>query len=112
MNSDQIREWYLTLPESKKQVFLAMVSNYLTVCGRDFEHFARGEQQIRGFIGLNELQHQISGHIAGLGLGRDRYPDDVLWKILDEKAAAYGLSSHLEKALAFARSRDLWSEPS
>jgi hypothetical protein len=44
-------------------------------------------------------------------LGCDRYPDDVLWKILQEKAAAHGLTSCLTKALEFARTRDLWCKP-
>jgi hypothetical protein len=108
MDNKEIRDWYLALSDSDKQIFLAFVSTDLTIHGRDFGHFVTGEQQSRGFMGLNELQHQISGHIAGLGLGRERYPDDVLWKVLEEKAAAYGLSAHLRKSLEFARTRNVW----
>lgn len=107
-NTDALRNWYLALPDPEKQVFLALVSNYLTIHGRGIGLDESGEKQIRGFKGLNELQHQISGHIIGLGLGRDRYPDDVLWGILVEEAAAFGLSKHLESSFEFARSRDLW----
>ena len=111
MDNDDLRDWYLALTDPDKQIFLALVSSDLTIHGREFGLHPPGEQQNRGFKGLNELQHQISGHIVGLGLGRDRYPDDVLWQILAEKAAAYGLSSHLRHSLEHARSRSLWDKP-
>ncbi len=110
MNNDDLRDWYLALTDSHKQIFLALVSSHLTIHGREFGLHPSGEQQSRGFKGLNELQHQISGHIIGLGLGHDRYPDDVLWQILAEKAAAYGLRNHLRDSLEFARSRGLWKK--
>src|SRR5689334_9342049 len=109
-----MRNWYLALKDSDKQVFLALLSNHLTIHGRDFY---RGSSRIeptgkafQAFEGLNEIQHQISGHIAAIGLRDDRYPDDVLWKILSEKAAAYDLSAHLRQSLDFARSRDSWGK--
>ena len=110
MNEDSLRDWYLALRDSDKLVFLALVSGELTIHGRGIGFYESGEQLIRGFKGLNELQHQISGHIVGIALGHDRYPDDVLWKILDEKASAHGLSSHLKHSLEAARSRDLWNQ--
>jgi hypothetical protein len=42
----------------------------------------KGEEQTKAFTGLNELQHQISQHIAAIGIGSDRYPDNVFWQIL------------------------------
>src|SRR5882672_5638510 len=102
MNNDELRSWYLALTDNDKLVFLALVSNDLTIHGRDFGRYAAGAEQnkaFKGFQGLNELQHQISGHIAAIGLRHDRYPDEVLWKILDEKAAAYGLTAHLRQSL-------------
>lgn len=115
MNNDDLRNWYLALNDFDKQVFLALVSNHLTIHGRDFYRYPAVDPKVtakafQAFEGLNELQHQISGHIAAIGLSRDRYPDDVLWKILDEKAAAYGLTAHLRQSLDFARSRDLWKK--
>jgi hypothetical protein len=110
MKNDDLRSWYLALSDSNKQIFLALVSSHLTIDGREFGLHPPGEQQSRAFKGLNELQHQISSHIVGLGLGRDRYPDDVLWEILAEKAAAYGLNPHLRQSLDFARSRSLWDK--
>lgn len=109
MNND-IRDWYLALTDPSKQIFLALVSHDLTIHGRGFELDLQGEQLTRAFKGLNELQHQISGHISGLGLGRDRYPNDVLWQILAETAAAYGLGSHLRHSLHDARSKNLWDK--
>jgi hypothetical protein len=112
VNNDDLRSWYLALKDSDKQVFLALVSNHLTIHGRDFYRYPPETEPkakaIQAFEGLNELQHQISGHIAAIGLRRDRYPDDVLWKILDEKAAAYGLTAHLRQSLE--RSRDFWDK--
>jgi hypothetical protein len=111
MDSIEIREWFSGLTEAQKQVFLALVSSELTLDGRHLGSIS-GQQQIRGFVGLNEMQHYISGHIAGLGPGRDRHThtDDFLWKILEEKAALYGLKSSLSNALEFARTRDLWNK--
>lgn len=110
MNNNEIRSWYLALTDLHKQIFLALVSHQLTIHGRGFRlHLPEG-QQIRGFEGLNELQHQISGHIIGLGLGRDRYPDDVLWQILAEEAAARGLSAQLRQPLESAASRNFWDK--
>jgi hypothetical protein len=109
-NNDDLRDWYLALTDSDKIIFLALASSDLTIHGREFGLHPPSEQQSRAFKGLNELQHQISGHIVGLGLGSDRYPDDALWQILAEKAAMYGLRNHLRDSLKFARSRDLWKK--
>jgi hypothetical protein len=112
MEKDELRDWYLARSDSDKQIFLALVSNDLTIHGRAFTLDLSGERLITAFKGLNELQHQISGHLIGLGLGRDKYPDDVLWQILVEKADAYGLGRHLRKSLEFAKSRELWRDRS
>jgi hypothetical protein len=109
MTGDESRNCYLSLTKSNKQIFLAFVSHSLTIHGRAFTlDGLSGEQLHRAFNGLNELQHQISGHIAGIGLDRDRYPDDVLWQILLETAAAYGLSNHLKNSLERASSSQVW----
>jgi len=110
MNDDDVRDWYLALKDADKQIFLALVSSDLTIHGREFGLHPPGELHWRAFKGLNELQHQISGHIVGLGLSSDRYPDDVLWRILAETAATYGVSSHLKHSLARARSSIVWDK--
>ncbi len=110
MNIDELKSWYLALSDCDKQVFLCFVSNQLTVHGRAFGLDLTGEEQVKAFQGLNELQHQISGHVAAIGLKCDRYPDDVLWNILNEKAASYGLHAHLKQSLDYARARNVWNE--
>jgi hypothetical protein len=109
---NEIKTWYLDLPDDKKQVFLALVSNHLTIHGRAFGMDLSGQQQIEAFKGLNELQHQISSHIAAIGSSAKRYPDEVLWNILQEKAAYYQISPHLAQSLQFARSRSYWTKAS
>ena len=101
---------YLSLNNQLKQVYLAIVSNHLTIHGRALGLDLTGEMQIVAFKGLNELQHQISQHIASIGLEAQRYPDTVLCEILLEKATQYGLSFHLGESLKFANSRPLWSD--
>jgi hypothetical protein len=113
LNNEELRNWYLSLTDSNKQVFLALVSNDLTIHGRDFGLRLAGIEESKAFAafkGLNELQHQISAHIAAIGLQQDRYPDDVLWKILHEKAFAYGLTTHFGQSLAVAQSRNVWDK--
>jgi hypothetical protein len=109
---DELRSWYFALFDSEKQIFLCFVSHQLTIHGRAFAIDLTGAEQIKAFQGLNELQHQISGHLAAIGLKSDRYPDDVLWNILNEKAASYGLLAHLKQSFDFARARDVLGERS
>jgi len=104
--ADDNRDRYVSLPSTRKQIFLAIVSYHLTIHGRFVGIDLAGERPAEAFKGLNELQHQISQHIAGIGLTKDRYPDDVLWQILRETAANYGLSHNLARSIEFARSRD------
>ena len=109
---NDIQAWYLELSDSKKQVFLALVSSALTIHGRSAGLELSGEEQIQAFKGLNELQHQISGHIVAIGLASNRYPDDVLWNILQEKAAEHQISHALAESFQFARSRSCWTKVS
>jgi hypothetical protein len=95
VNNDELRSWYLDLSDAYKQIYLSLVSNQLTIHGRSFGLDLKEAEQIKAFKGLNELQHQISGHIAAIGLRQNRYPDDVLWNILNEKAASFGLLAPL-----------------
>jgi len=104
--SEELKARYLGMSDSAKLVFLARLSHDLTIHGRAFGLDLGGNQQVQAFKGLNELQHQISQHIAHLGEDGKRYPEDVLWEILHEKAARYGLSAHLNQSLnaLFSRS--------
>jgi hypothetical protein len=110
LNAVEFRDWYLSLPDSDKMIFLALVSAQLTIHGRAFGLDLSGERQIMAFKGLNEIQHQISQHIAGIGAKRERYPDDVFLQILSEKASSFGLSAHLAQSLDWARTRHRWDK--
>jgi hypothetical protein len=109
-SDDELRDWYVSLSDSDKQTFLSFVSWQLTIHGRCFGLDLTGIEQINAFKGLNELQHQISSHMAAIGLRQNRYPDDVLWNILSEKAASYGILAHLKQSFDFARSRNSWDK--
>jgi hypothetical protein len=111
VNIDELRSRYLSLPDFEKQIFLLSVSWYLTIHGRSFGLDLMGEEQTRAFLGLNELHHQISSHVISIALGHNRYPDDSLWNILNEKAAHYGISAHLKSSFEFAQTRALRKEP-
>jgi hypothetical protein len=53
---NDIKAWYLELSDGNKQIFLALVSNHLTIHGRFVGLEVHGEGQIQAFKGLNELQ--------------------------------------------------------
>jgi hypothetical protein len=108
VNDANSRNFYLDLTDADKLVFLALVSNHLTIHGRAFFIDLAGAEQSRALQGLNELQHQLSSHIAALGTGRGRYPEDVFLNGLDERASYYGLSAHFKQSFAFAVYRDFW----
>ena len=98
--NETIRARYLAMSDPQRLVFLAWLSNSLTIHGRAFGLDLAGDKQIKAFTGLNELQHQLSQHIAHLGAkDSKRHPEDVLWEILHEKALSYGLSAHLKHSL-------------
>jgi hypothetical protein len=75
-NAAVFRGWYLGLADTDKMIFLALVSSQLTIHGRAFGLDLSGEEQIVAFKGLNEIQHQISQHIAAIGAKQERYPED------------------------------------
>jgi len=102
---EELKARYLALSDPQKLVILARVSHDLTIHGRAFGMDLTSNQQAQAFKGLNELQHQISQHIAHLGENSKRYPEDALWEILSETAARYGLSAHLKQSLNKALSR-------
>jgi hypothetical protein len=105
---DAIGSWYVELPDSDKQIFLALVMAQLTIHGRALGLELSLEQQANAFVGLNELQHLISNHSVGIGMRSKRYPDDTFLAILRERALHYGISPHLLQSLEFARTRNYW----
>ena len=107
--SDDNDSWYLELSNSDKPIFLALVMAQLTIHGRAFSIDLTSIQQTRAFVGLNELQHQLSNHCAAIGMNKERYPDEAFLQVVKEKALYYGLSAHLTQAFDFARSRGYWN---
>jgi hypothetical protein len=108
--TEEHKLWYLGLSNENKQVALALVANHLTIAGRAFLLDLEGDKLKLAFTGINELQHQISQHIAAIGIDRDRYPDEVLCQILGETAARYEMTSALQGAMEHARSRSFWKD--
>jgi len=83
MTNSEMLTKYQTLSEQDKSLFLAYVAHDLTIFGREnYTDYNRIK-----FQALNELQHVITGQVSKL-LQNDtkRYPDDILFKILDDKS--------------------------
>lgn len=100
------KEHFIDRPAAGQQMFLASVAFDLTVAFRGLLLDLDGSELIRALTGVNELQHTLTSQIGALGSGSSRYPDDLLWQILHEKAAIYGLTEALDRALTFAATRD------
>jgi hypothetical protein len=103
-----MKESFLAFSDQQKIVFLADLSHHLTIHGRGVWLDLVGEEQTRAFKGLNELQHKISQNISHLAAGTNTYSGELVWTILLETAAQYGLSAHLRQSLdSLASNRDL-----
>ena len=72
----------MSLADEQKMVFLSMLSHDLTIHGRAFALDLDGQQLIDAFKRLNELQHQISSQIVGIGTGKEHYSDEAIWEIV------------------------------
>jgi hypothetical protein len=108
--TEEYKLWYLGLTNENKQIALALMANHLTIAGRAFLLDLEGDKLKLAFTGINELQHQISQHIAAIGIDRDRYPDEVLCRILGETASRYEITSALQGATEHAKSRGFWKD--
>jgi hypothetical protein len=97
--NDPSNNWFRSRSDPEKIAFLAWLSHDLTIHGRAFGLDLDGNQAVRAFRGLNELQHKISQNIGHLSEGTNRYGGELIWQILHETAANYGLSAHLQTSL-------------
>ena len=111
MENDESRDWYLAQSDANRQLFLTLVSYELTIHGRCFGVDLKGTAQVNALLGLNELQHQLSSHIFGIATQQPRYPDDVFWNILHEKAASYGILAQFKHSIKYARQRTPPNKP-
>ena len=104
---EEIKNWYLGLTNSQKQIFLASVGHQLTVHAR--QHRANHPKNpdpgalLRVFTGMTELHHHLSHQVVAIGMDRGRYADSLLWDILISKATDFDLTKDLMTSLDYAR---------
>lgn len=98
-------ERYAPITREKKGVFLSVIAYELTISAR--MHYEPTDSHLRQvLIGINELQHHLSAEARHLIEDEEkRYPDDVLARILMEKATNYGIAAYLERAIDAALRR-------
>jgi len=83
MNSEELWEWYVALPDHSKQIFLSLVSQQLTIHCRAFSLDLEGIEQVRAFKGINELQHQLEPVINFIPLESKQYPSASLSQTME-----------------------------
>ncbi len=89
MSVEEAIEIFSNLTVDEQKSFLAHFSHYLTVVARDAyepgtENVANQPKMRR----INEMQHRISSHLlALLENDSERYPDDVLIRIILEHSS-------------------------
>ena len=96
---ERLKQRFVSSSDVQKIVFLARLSHSLTIHGRAFWLDLIGEEQTAAFKGLNELQHKISQDIGHLAEGTNCFPAQDIWESLQETAAHYRLSAHLQQSL-------------
>ncbi len=86
MTVEEAIEIFSNLTADEQKCFLAHLSHYLTVVARDA--YEVGTENITNqskMRWINEIQHQLSSHLlALLENDSERYPDDVLIRIIME----------------------------
>jgi hypothetical protein len=89
--------FFSSLSETEQQKFLALFSHWLTILARDT--YEIGTQNITNspkIRRINEIQHQISSHLlALLENNKERYPDEVLLKIILENTEDEAFESEM-----------------
>jgi hypothetical protein len=102
----EIKSAFSTLPYDKRVNLLSALALEITISTRSAYpiHVHVGETaDVAKLIGLNEVQHTITGQLTKL-LANDgaRYPDDVFFDILFEKAKSSLCAEDLFTAIEFA----------
>lgn len=97
--SELLKSWFLYCTDQEKLVLLACLSHELTIHGRAIGMDLVGSKQIQAFKGLNELQHQISQHVAHLGDGTNDRSGEQIFESLQGCTAHYRLSPCLKQSL-------------
>jgi hypothetical protein len=110
-NSQSLSEWIAQLTLGERVKVLNLVSFSLTIHAREFQLPSDASEDplsiIKKLLGLNELHHKLSSQIGHYCDGEEAkvYPVEVFSKILFEVAAQYGVTSFLNAAITYARSR-------
>jgi len=93
----EVKDWYLGLPNSQKQRFLAAVGLNLTISFRDSKP---GNLNPKSWFGVNELHHTLYGAIDVLGAGID---GKTVWDHIFFSARQYNLTGTLTSTFESAK---------
>ena len=93
----EVKDWYLGLPNSQKQRFLAAVGLNLTISFRDSKP---GNLNPKSWFGVNELHYALYAAINALGAEVDLR---TVWDHLFFVAGDYNLTDILISRLAAAK---------
>lgn len=107
MPHDELVRRYQRLPVGGQLRVLAGFGHDLTIAARDtYDVQAPGVRAPERLRAINELQHQILGHIVALmNAEASRYPDDVLLAIVLEDDDDEGWRAQVRQAFTHALNR-------
>jgi hypothetical protein len=102
----KLKQSYAGLLSDKKTFFLSILALELTVSARGAypsQELKVEKDSLTRLICLNEIQHTVTGHLAKM-INKDdeRYPDDVFFEIMFEKASSGPCEKDLLTALKFS----------
>jgi hypothetical protein len=92
---------FAALSSTEKQTFLLRVMFDLTLECRDVFSDPKTPVAVVG-RSVNELQNKLASHALAQLQMRSRYPDDVLFQILEETASAGSVTPLLDAAISRA----------
>ena len=110
MTAEELKNWYLKLSDSQRVLCLALVSSQLTLLGRGFALELKGGEQVRAFIGLNDILQILGSQIVQIAAQTKQHPDDVFWDGLSEKSSELGLNDYLVEAFQLVSSGGQWQQ--
>jgi len=102
--SSEIKSVFSSITIEKRVNLLSSLALEITIRARGAYPTHVGEEaEVAKLIALNEIQHTITGQLANM-LAKDeaRYPDDVFFDILFEKAKSSFCDEDLFIAIGFA----------
>jgi hypothetical protein len=100
----EIKSAFSTLLLDKRANLLSALALEITISMRSaYPTHVEEKASVAKLIGLNEIQHTITGQLAKMLANDDaRYPDDVFFDILFEKAKGSFCEEDLFTAIRFA----------